>query len=111
MQAMAHRKLTSLARIALVLLQEAEALAVAGDSPSSKPHSRDLKDPDARVPLSVLSGVWRHLVTRDTAFDQRGLARVGPCPADGTGVFHGVSSKPCRHRVYHLLPTLDPGRG
>jgi AraC-like DNA-binding protein len=66
MQAMRHRKLTSLARVALVLLQEAEALGFDGDSRSSKPHAPDPKDPDARVPLSVLSGVWRHLLTRDS---------------------------------------------
>jgi hypothetical protein len=30
-------------------------------------------------------------VTCNAPFDKGGFARIGPCPADGTRVFHGVS--------------------
>jgi hypothetical protein len=46
----------------------------------------------AAAEIEELHGVRVDVVrTGDAPLDERSFARIGPRPADGTGVFHGVS--------------------
>jgi AraC-like DNA-binding protein len=62
---MSPRALTSLARLPLLLLRGSDEPGAAPAASGRFARSRDLDDPDGRVPLSLLSAVWRDVLTHD----------------------------------------------
>jgi hypothetical protein len=62
---MSTRKLTSLARLPLLLLRGSDDPGAAPAAYRRYAQSRDLADPDGRVPLSMLWAVWRDVLTHD----------------------------------------------
>jgi len=62
---MSTRKLTSLARLPLLLLRGSDEPGAAPAAYRRYAQSRDLADPDVRVPLSMLWAVWRDILTHN----------------------------------------------